>query len=35
MQTEGINPEQLSAIIDHIPMELFHQPGNLLDLLIS
>lgn len=32
MQTAGINPEQLSGIIDHIPLELFHQPGNLLYL---
>jgi putative nucleotidyltransferase with HDIG domain len=32
MQTAGINPEQLSAIIDNIPLELFHQSGNLLDL---
>jgi putative nucleotidyltransferase with HDIG domain len=32
MQTAGINPEQLSGIIDHIPLELFHQPGNLMGL---
>jgi putative nucleotidyltransferase with HDIG domain len=32
MQSVGINPKQLSGIIDHIPLELFHQPGNLLDL---
>jgi len=32
MQATGINAEQLSGIIDHIPMELFHNPGNLLDL---
>lgn len=32
MQTAGINPEQISGIIDHIPLELFQQPGNLLDL---
>ena len=32
MQAAGINAEQLSGIIDHIPMDLFHNPGNLLDL---
>jgi len=32
MQAAGINAEQLSGVIDHIPMELFHNPGNLLDL---
>jgi len=32
MQNAGINPEQLSSIIDHIPLELFQQPGNLLGL---
>jgi len=32
MQTAGINPEQLSGIIDNIPLELFHQSGNLLNL---
>jgi len=32
MQTAGINSEQLSGIIDHIPLELFHQPGNLMGL---
>jgi putative nucleotidyltransferase with HDIG domain len=30
MQAAGINAEQLSGIIDHIPMELFQNPGNLL-----
>jgi putative nucleotidyltransferase with HDIG domain len=32
MQNAGINPEQLSSIIDHIPLELFQQPGNLMGL---
>jgi len=32
MQNAGIKPEQLSGIIDHIPLELFQQPGNLLGL---
>ena len=31
MQTAGINADQLSHIIDHIPLELFQQPGTLLD----
>jgi len=32
MQAAGINAEQLSGIIDQIPMELFYNPGMLLDL---
>jgi putative nucleotidyltransferase with HDIG domain len=32
MQTAGINPDQLPCIIGRIPLELFHQPGNLPDL---
>ena len=32
MQNAGIKPDQLSGTIDHIPLELFQQPGNLLGL---
>lgn len=32
MQNAGINPDQLFDVINNIPMELFQNPGNLLNI---